>query len=174
MRIRRRAAEFDLSAERKTLEDVARPLTAVRRVWRRRYPQRRDDRMTYTMLSDRTDKLLWVGAIVVALLVVRALSSTIMRLKRRRAVGERQLVRLERGETAAALVATAIPYIAAIALIILLASAFLPCTVAALGASALVLILVGFGAQRFLTDVIAGGPIAARTGKVSVSTPGST
>lgn len=83
-----------------------------------------------------------------------------MRLERRRAHGERQLVRLRRGETAAALVATAIPYVAAIAVIILLASAFLPRTAAALGGSALVLILVGFGAQRFLTDVIAGALIA--------------
>jgi small-conductance mechanosensitive channel len=117
--------------------------------------------MTYTILSDRTDKLLWgAGAIVVALLVLRALSLTIMRLERRGAVGERQLVRLRRGETVAALVATAIPYIAVIAVIILLASAFLPRTAAALGGSALVLILVGFGAQRFLTDVIAGALIA--------------
>ena len=45
-------------------------------------------------------------------------------------------------------------------MIILLASAFLPRTAAALGGSALVLILVGFGAQRFLTDVIAGALIA--------------
>jgi hypothetical protein len=128
--------------------------------------------MTYTILSDRTDKLLWgAGAIVVALLVLRALSLTIMRLERRRAVGKRQLVRLRRGETAAALVATAIPYIAAIAVIILLASAFLPRTAAALGGSALVLILVGFGAQRFLTDVIADGLIAMLgTGNLSVST----
>jgi small-conductance mechanosensitive channel len=117
--------------------------------------------MTYTIFSDRTDKLLSAaGAIVVALLVLRALSLAIMRLEGRRADGERQLVRLRRGETAAALVATAIPYVAAIAVIILLASAFLPRTAAALGGSALVLILVGFGGQRFLTDVIAGALIA--------------
>ncbi len=117
--------------------------------------------MTYTIFSDRTDKLLWgAGAIVVALLVLRALSLAITRLERRHADGERQLVRLRRSETAAALIGTAIPYIAAIAVIILLASAFLPRTAAALGGSALVLILVGFGAQRFLTDVIAGALIA--------------
>jgi hypothetical protein len=91
--------------------------------------------MTYTIFSDRTDKLLWgAGAILVALLVMRALSLAIIRLERRHADGERQLVRLRRGETAAALVGTAIPYIAAIAVIILLASAFLPRTAAALGA----------------------------------------
>ena len=45
-------------------------------------------------------------------------------------------------------------------MIILLASAFPPRSAAALGGSALVLILVGFGAQRFLTDVIAGALIA--------------
>jgi moderate conductance mechanosensitive channel len=117
--------------------------------------------MTYTIFSDRTDKLLWgAGAIVVALLVMRALSFAIIRLERRHADGERQLVRLRRGETAAALVGTAVPYIAAIAVIILLGSAVLPRTAAAFGGSALVLILVGFGAQRFLTDVIAGALIA--------------
>ena len=81
-----------------------------------------------------------------ALLVLRALSLTIMRLERRRADGERQLVRLRRGETAAALVATAIPYVAAIAVIILLASAFLPRTAAAIGGSAL--------AARFLAHPV--------------------
>jgi hypothetical protein len=35
--------------------------------------------MTYTIFSDRTDKLLWAaGAIVVALLVLRALSLAII------------------------------------------------------------------------------------------------
>jgi len=58
------------------------------------------------------------------------------------------------------LIATAIPYVAAIVILILAASAFLPGTVAALGGSALVLVLVGFGAQRFLMDVIAGSLIA--------------
>ena len=82
-------------------------------------------------------------------------------LRRRPARGrhpteERELRRLRRGETALALVATATPYIAAIAVIILVASAFLPDSVTAIGGSALVLIIVGFGAQRFLMDVIAG------------------
>jgi len=58
------------------------------------------------------------------------------------------------------LIATAIPYVAAIVVVILAVSAFLPGTVAALGGSALVLVLVGFGAQRFLMDVIAGALIA--------------
>jgi small conductance mechanosensitive channel len=54
----------------------------------------------------------------------------------------------------------AIPYVAAIAVIIAIASIFLPRTAAAFGGSALVLVLVGFGAQRFLMDVIAGTLIA--------------
>ena len=42
--------------------------------------------MTYTVFSARTDKLLWsAGAIVVALLVLRAVSLAIMRLERRNA-----------------------------------------------------------------------------------------
>ena len=42
----------------------------------------------------------------------------------------------------------------------LLASTFLPRTAATLGGSALILVLVGFGVQRFLMDVIAGSLIA--------------
>ena len=109
----------------------------------------------------RYDGLLWgLVVILVAILASRILKWTVVRLEARRPDEERELSRLRRGETAIALVATAIPYVAAIAVIIAIASIFLPRTAAAFGGSALVLVLVGFGAQRFLADVIAGTLIA--------------
>jgi moderate conductance mechanosensitive channel len=113
------------------------------------------------VFDPRYDRLLWGAAIIVAaLLVSHSLRLVVRGLESRRPDEERELLRLRRGETATILIATAIPYIAAIAVIILVASAFLPRTAAALGGSALVVILVGFGAQRFLMDVIAGALIA--------------
>src|SRR5436190_13639271 len=117
--------------------------------------------MLYAVFSGRYDRLIWgAAAIVVAFALSRVLRRVVARLEARHPDEERELARLRRGETALALVATAIPYVAAIAVIIIAASAFLPRTVATLGGSALVLVLVGFGAQRFLMDVIAGALIA--------------
>jgi small-conductance mechanosensitive channel len=112
-------------------------------------------------LFGRYDGLLW-GLVVIlgAIVASRILRWTVLQLESRRPGEERELTRLRRGETALALVATAIPYVAAIAVIIAIASIFLPRTAAAFGGSALVLVLVGFGAQRFLMDVIAGTLIA--------------
>jgi small conductance mechanosensitive channel len=113
------------------------------------------------VFDPRYDRLLWGAATIVAALhITRVLRLLARPLEARRPDEERELVRLRRGETAVALIATAIPYVAAIAVIILVASAFLPRTAAALGGSALVLVIVGFGAQRFLMDVIAGALIA--------------
>jgi hypothetical protein len=112
-------------------------------------------------LFGRYDGLLWgLVAILAAVLLSRALKWVVARLERRHPDEERELERLRRGETAVALLATAIPYVAAIAVIIAIASIFLPRTATAFGGSALVLVLVGFGAQRFLMDVIAGTLIA--------------
>jgi moderate conductance mechanosensitive channel len=112
-------------------------------------------------LEGRYDRLVWgVVAIVVAFVLSRVLRLVVARLEARHPGEERELERLRKGETALALVATAVPYVAAIAVLILLASSFLPSTAAAVGGSALVLVLVGFGAQRFLMDVIAGSLIA--------------
>lgn len=114
-----------------------------------------------TLFSGRYDRLVWCGvAIVAAFVLTRLLRLIVARLEASHPDEERELARLRRGETALALIATAIPYVAAIAVIMILASAFLPGTAAALGGSALVLVLVGFGAQRFLMDIIAGALIA--------------
>jgi hypothetical protein len=117
--------------------------------------------MLYAVFSGRYDRLIWgAAAIVVAFALSRVLRRVVARLEARHPDEERELARLRRGETALALVATAIPYVAAIAVLIIAVSVFLPRTVAALGGSALILVLVGFGAQRFLMDVIAGTLIA--------------
>lgn len=117
--------------------------------------------MLFAVFSGRYDRLIWCAvAIATALLLSRLLRLVVARLEARHPGEERELARLRRGETALALIATAIPYIAAIAVLLIVASAFLPRTVATLGGSALVLVLVGFGAQRFLMDVIAGALIA--------------
>jgi small conductance mechanosensitive channel len=81
------------------------------------------------------------------------------RLAARHPSEERELVRLRRRETLLALVATAIPYATAIIVIISLASLVLS-PAATLGGSAFLGIVVGFAAQRFLLDVVAGGLIA--------------
>jgi len=115
----------------------------------------------YAIFSGRYDRLIWGAvAIVAAFVLSRALRRVVARLEARHPEEERELARLRRGETALALVATAIPYVAAIVVLIIATTAFLPRTVAALGGSALILVLVGFGAQRFLMDVIAGTLIA--------------
>jgi moderate conductance mechanosensitive channel len=117
--------------------------------------------MLYAVLSGRYDRLIWgAAAIAAAVLLSQILKRVVARLEAQHPDEERELARLRRGETALALIATAIPYVAAIVVLIIAASAFLPGTAAALGGSALVLILVGFGAQRFLMDVIAGTLIA--------------
>jgi hypothetical protein len=114
-----------------------------------------------TAFLGRYENLLWGVVVVgVAFVLSRALKLVLRRLEQRRPEEERELVRLRRGETAIALLATAVPYVAGIAFLIVLAGIVLPGTTAALGGSALILVLVGFGAQRFLTDVIAGALMA--------------
>jgi Mechanosensitive ion channel len=113
------------------------------------------------LLSHRDANLFWgAAAIAVAILLRRILTLIVGRLSDRRPVEERQLARLRRNETLIVLIATAIPYATAIVVVIVVASAFLPKTATALGGSALVGVLIGFAAQRFLMDVIAGALIA--------------
>src|SRR5437763_12509331 len=117
--------------------------------------------MLIAFFSGRYDRLIWgVVAVLAAFVLSRLLRGVVAGLEQRHPDEERELARLRRGETALALIATAIPYVAAIVVLILAVSAFLPGTVAALGGSALVLVLVGFRAPRFLIDVIAGTLIA--------------
>ena len=75
------------------------------------------------------------------------------------AAEERELLRLRRRETAIVLVATAIPYATAIVVLVVVASIFVSRNAAALGGTAFVGVLVGFAAQRFLMDIVAGAEI---------------
>jgi small-conductance mechanosensitive channel len=88
----------------------------------------------------------------------RALKLMGTRLEQRRPSEERELIQLRNRETLIVLVATAIPYATAIVVLIVLASFFLPA--AALGGSAFIAVVVGFAAQRFLMDIVAGALIA--------------
>jgi small conductance mechanosensitive channel len=112
------------------------------------------------ILSQRYDRLLWGGvAIVLAIALGRLLKWIVRRLEDRRPDGERELARLRRRETMIVLLANAIPYATAIVVLIVLGSLFLPLA-AALSGSAFLAVVVGFAAQRFLMDVLAGGLIA--------------
>jgi small-conductance mechanosensitive channel len=112
-------------------------------------------------LFGRYDGVLWGLVVILAAIVAsRLLKWVVGRLEARHPEEESELVGLRRNETAVALLATAIPYVAGIVVIITIASILLLSTAAAPGGSALVLVLVGFGAQRFLMDVIAGTLIA--------------
>jgi small-conductance mechanosensitive channel len=115
----------------------------------------------YALISHRVDKLVWgAAAIVLAILLRRVLKLIVARLADRSPIEERDLLRLRRRETAIALIATAIPYATAIVVLIVVASTFLPRTATALGGTALVGVLAGFAAQRFLMDIVAGALIA--------------
>src|SRR5688500_7578770 len=110
-------------------------------------------------LSDHYDRLLWgAAAIAVAIALRPVLRRLAFRLESRSPSEETELLRLRRRETAIVLVATAIPYAPAIVVLIVLASLVLPAAV--LGGSAVLAVVLGFAAQRFLMDVIAGALIA--------------
>lgn len=105
------------------------------------------------------ERILWgVVALLGAVVLGRVLKWIGSRLDQRRPSEERELTRLRNRETMIVLVATAIPYATAIVVLIVLASFFLPA--AALGGSAFLAVIIGFAAQRFLMDVVAGALIA--------------
>jgi hypothetical protein len=104
-------------------------------------------------------RVVWgVVAIFAGIVLGRALRWYGERLDERRPNEERELMQLRSRETMIVLVATAIPYATTIIVLIVLASFFLPA--AAFGGSAFVAVVVGFAAQRFLMDVMAGILIA--------------
>lgn len=113
--------------------------------------------MKYTPLPEPYGRLLWgIAAVVLAIALGRVLKSFSRRLEERHPDEERELARLRRRETALVLVATAIPYITGIIVLVVIADFFVPLGTAALGGTAFVTIIIGFAAQRFLMDVVAG------------------
>jgi len=110
-------------------------------------------------LPNPYDRLVWGAiAIVLAVALGRLLKWVGFNLEQRRPDEERELLRLRRDETAIVLIATAIPYATAIVVLIVVASLFIPAAV--LGGSAFVAVVLGFAAQRFLMDIVAGALIA--------------
>jgi hypothetical protein len=108
------------------------------------------------MLAYPYDRLVWgTAAIVLGVVLGRALRWIGRNLEARHPGEERELVRLRRAETIIILLGTAIPYVTSIVVIVVLASLFLP-PAAAIGGSALLVLIVGFAAQRFLMDIVAG------------------
>jgi hypothetical protein len=103
------------------------------------------------------DRLVWAAiAIAAGLALSFTLDRLVDRLSRRRPEASRELNRLRRGETAIVLLATAIPYGVVIFAAAAIASMFISSKNAAFGGASLFIILVGFGLQRFLSDIIAG------------------
>lgn len=114
----------------------------------------------FAAVPDRYDRVLWGAvAILVAIILGRVLKLVGATLGEKRPDEERELRRLRRSETIIVLVATAVPYVTAIVVLITLGSLFLP-QAATLGGSALLGVLIGFAAQRFLMDIVAGALIA--------------
>jgi hypothetical protein len=112
------------------------------------------------LVSARYDRLVWGAiAILVAVVLSTVVRRIVARLGELRPGEERELIRLRRRETALALIATAIPYATAIVVLVVVISTFAGGT-AALGGSAFFGIIVGFAAQRFLMDIVAGSLIA--------------
>jgi small conductance mechanosensitive channel len=117
--------------------------------------------MIAAVVGPRYDRLLWgLAAILAAVVLARLLKRLVSRLEQRQPGEERELQRLRTRETAIVLIATAIPYATAIVVAIVIAATFLPGSAAALGGSAFIAVIVGFAAQRFLMDVIAGALMA--------------
>jgi small-conductance mechanosensitive channel len=113
--------------------------------------------LKYTLLPEPYGRLFWgIAAVVLAIALGRVLKWFSRRLEERHPEEERELARLRRRETALVLIATAIPYITGIIVLVVIADFFVPLSTAALGGTAFVTIIVGFAAQRFLMDIVAG------------------
>jgi small-conductance mechanosensitive channel len=95
-------------------------------------------------------------AVLLAVVLGRLLKWYVHRLEERRPDGERELAKLRRRETAIVLVATAIPCVTLIVVLVVIADYFIPLGAAALGGTAFVTIIIGFAAQRFLMEIVAG------------------
>jgi small conductance mechanosensitive channel len=103
------------------------------------------------------DRLIWAGVVIlVAVVLHQALQRLVRRWAREPAEHTADLRRLRRRETAAAFVIAAIRYLIAIAAGFALIGIFTRSPLTALGGASLIVILVGFAIQRFLTDVVAG------------------
>jgi moderate conductance mechanosensitive channel len=112
---------------------------------------------TFALLPGWQGRLIATGvAIAVALVVSRVLDRLVKRWADTQPHETADLTRLRRRETAIALARTAIRYGVFLLAALAVLGIFVHNTVATVGGASLVVILVGFGMQRFLLDVIAG------------------
>lgn len=103
------------------------------------------------------DRLIWAGvAVLIGVAVHLVLRRLIRRWASEPAEHTADLRRLRRRETAAAFVMAAVRYLIGIAVVFALIGIFTRSPLTALGGASLIVILVAFAIQRFLTDVVAG------------------
>lgn len=103
------------------------------------------------------NRLLWAAiAIVLAGLFSRLGRWWLERLATRGVEETRQLTRLRRRETAVLVLSTALRYIVSLLAAFAVLGIFVRNTTAAIGGATLVMIVVGFGFQRLLADMLSG------------------
>jgi small conductance mechanosensitive channel len=103
------------------------------------------------------NRLAWAGIAIAVVFVLSRLSRWwIARLALQDAGESRQLTRLRRRETAVYMLSTALRYVFFLAAAFAVFGIFVHDTLAALGGATFVMIVVAFGFQRLLFDVVAG------------------
>src|SRR6478672_9312480 len=114
--------------------------------------------MTGVSVTHGWPERLLVGGIVLAVAATgsRALRWRIRVLAGRRAEDTRLLRRLQKRETIAIAAETILKYGAFVFAVFWILGIFVPNTTAAIGGASLIVVVVGFGAQRVLQDAIAG------------------
>ena len=113
--------------------------------------------MALADLPTWADRLVWAGVtVLLALALDRFLRRLVKRWASEPVEETADLVRLRRRETAAAFLLAAIRYVVFIVAAFTLVGIFASSPITALGGASLIVILVAFAIQRFLTDVVAG------------------
>lgn len=103
------------------------------------------------------DRLIWAGvAVLIGVVLHLALRRLVHRWASEPAEDTADLVRLRRRETAAAFMMAAARYLIAVAVVFALIGIFTRSPLTAIGGASLIVILIAFAIQRFLTDVVAG------------------
>lgn len=103
------------------------------------------------------DRLIWGGvAVLIGVVLLLALRRLVRRLASEPVEDTTDLVRLRRRETGAAFMMAATRYLIATVVIFALIGIFTRSPLTAIGGASLIVILIAFAIQRFLTDVVAG------------------
>src|SRR5919198_2289778 len=115
------------------------------------------DLLAFMQIPGWTSDLIRAGAVVAgALLLSWGIRRRVQRWAQLRPEDTADLVRLRRRETAAALLSSVSRYTLMLVSTVLVLGIFLRSSLTAAAGASLVAVLIGFGAQRFLQDVIAG------------------